>query len=251
MKLTAKLKKMIIAHAKKEYPRECCGVIVDGKYMACRNIAENNDQFEICPKDLANAEDFGEIQIYVHSHPNAGTRASDLDLQQIELHGKPWIICAYPDIEFQIYEPSGYVAPLVGRNFHHGWQDCYSLVRDFYNRELGIKLENFERKDKWWEDPNHKSLYIDNFTNSGFYEVSEQQYGDMIVCKVGRTAHPNHAVIWLGNNGQFKSEYSDACVGSTLILHHLYNRKSIREIFTQEWQERTVKILRHRDVKND
>ena len=251
MKLTAKLKKAISTHAKNEYPRECCGVVVGGKYIACMNISENNDQFEIDPKDLAKAEDSGEIQAYVHSHPDASGRASDLDMHQIEFHAKPWIICAYPDIEFEVYEPCGYKSPLVGRNFHHGWQDCYSLVRDFYSRELGTELANFERKDKWWEDPDHKSLYIENFADIGFYEVAEPQYGDMIVCKVGRTAHPNHAVIWLGSNSQLQSEQSEACVGSTLILHHLYNRKSIREIYTNEWRERTVKILRHRDVKND
>src|SRR5574344_1559537 len=145
MKLTAKLKKAIRSHAEECFPRECCGVIVNDQYIACRNIAENDHQFEIHHKDLAKAEDLGEIQAYVHSHPNASARASEIDLIQIELHEKPWVICAYPDIEFQVYEPCGYKAPLVGRNYIHGIQDCYSIVRDFYERELGISLIDFER----------------------------------------------------------------------------------------------------------
>ena len=250
MKLTAKLKKAILTHAEQCFPRECCGVIVSDKYIACRNVAESDQQFEMHPEDLAKAEDLGEIQAYVHSHPNASAQASELDLHQIELHEKPWVICALPDVEFQIHEPFGYKASLVGRDFYHGWQDCYALIRDFYSRELNIELLNFERDDRWWESKDHASLYLDNYENAGFYEVGEPQYGDMLICKVGRTEHPNHAVVWLGDNGALKSEQTEACIGSTLILHHLYERKSVREIFGQQWSERVVKIVRHRDVKN-
>lgn len=40
-----------MAHADECYPLECCGVIVDKQYIACRNIAEQSDQFEIHPED--------------------------------------------------------------------------------------------------------------------------------------------------------------------------------------------------------
>ena len=157
MNLKANLTKAIQVHAEQCFPLECCGVIVNDTYIACRNIAENDQQFEIHHKDLAKAEDLGEIQAYVHSHPNASAQASELDLHQIELHEKPWVICALPDIEFQIHQPFGYKAPLVGRDFYHGWQDCYALIRDFYSRELGIHLMNFERGDRWWESKDHAS----------------------------------------------------------------------------------------------
>ncbi len=251
MKLTAKLKKAILAHAEQCFPRECCGVVVSGKYIECRNIAKDQHQFEIHHEDLASAEDAGEIQAYVHSHPNASAQASELDLIQIELHEKPWVICALPDVEFQIYAPCGYQTPLIGRNYHHGWQDCYSIVRDFYKRELGIDLMDFERDDDWWNQQDHQSLYLDNFEKAGFYEVGEPQHGDMLICKVGRTEHPNHAILWLGDQWQLKSEETDACFGGPLILHHPYGRKSIREIFGQQWQERVVKIVRHRDVEKN
>ncbi|MDA4973017.1 phage tail protein, partial [Acinetobacter baumannii] len=37
------------------------------------------------------------------------------------------------------------------------------------------------------------------------------------------------------------------CIGNTLILHQLHGRKSIREIYGQQWANKTVKILRHKD----
>lgn len=248
MKLSAKLKKDIHLHAAEMYPVECCGVIVNNSYIRCTNISTHQDQFEIDPMDLAQAEDVGEIQAYVHSHPNASAKASEFDLIQIELHKKPWVICAYPDIEFQLYQPSGYQVPLIGRNYHHGWQDCYSLVRDFYQREYNIALPDFERMDRWWESAENASLYLDNFSKAGFSEVTDLQYGDVLLCRVGRTEHVNHAVIWLGDHASLKSEQTEPCVGSTLILHHPYNRKSVREVFGQQWQERVVKIVRHKDA---
>ena len=245
MKLTAKLKKAIQAHAAEVYPSECCGVIVNKEYISCRNISDHKDQFEIHHEDLVKAEDLGEIQAYVHSHPNASARASEIDLIQIELHQKPWVICAYPDVEFQMYEPCGYKAPLVGRNYIHGMQDCYSIVRDFYERELGIKLIDFEREDAWWESKDNKSLYLDGFGEAGFVEVSDMQYGDVLLCRVGRTEHVNHAVIWLGNQTELKSEQTESCVGSSIILHHPYGRKSVREVFGSQWQERVAKVVRY------
>lgn len=245
MKLTAKLKKAIQAHAAKVYPSECCGVIVNKQYIPCRNSSDNKDQFEIHPEDLAKAEDMGEIQAYVHSHPNASARTSELDLIQIELHQKPWVICAYPDIEFQVYEPCGYKAPLVGRNYIHGIQDCFSIVRDFYQRELGIYIPDYERQDLWWESKENKSLYLDGFGEAGFVEVSDMQYGDVLLCRVGRTEHVNHAVIWLGDQTELKSEQTESCVGSSIILHHPYGRKSVREIFGLQWQERVAKVVRY------
>ena len=248
MKLSAKLKKSIHLHAAEMYPEECCGVIVNKEYIRCRNISQQKDSFEIHHEDLANAEDLGEIQAYVHSHPDATTRASDLDLHQIELHQKPWVICAYPDLDFALYEPCGYTFPLIGRNYHHGWQDCFAIVRDFYRRELSINIPDFERVDRWWESAENASLYLDNFGKAGFVEVNNMQYGDVLLCRIGRTEHVNHAVIWLGDHGILKSEQSAPCVGSALILHHPYERKSVREIFGQQWQERVAKVVRH--VKN-
>lgn len=245
MKLTAKLKKAIQTHAAECFPLECCGLIVNNTYVPCRNISDNKDQFEIHHKDLAKAEDTGEIQAYVHSHPNASARASEIDLLQIELHQKPWVICAYPDIEFQVYEPCGYKAPLVGRNYIHGIQDCYSIVRDFYERELGVYLPDYEREDAWWEFKESKSLYLDGFGEAGFIEVNDLQYGDVMLCRVGRTEHVNHAIIWLGDQTELKSEQTEACVGSSIILHHPYGRKSVREVFGRQWQERVVKVVRY------
>lgn len=253
MRLSKSLKNDILNHALQCYPKECCGVIVGKNYIPCENIATDNEQFEINPVELAKIEEQGEIIAYVHSHPDASAKASELDLKQIELHGKTWVICGFyqnglsDDVEFIVYKPTGYQVPLLGRDFYHGWQDCYALIRDFYQRELNIELLDFERQDLWWENKDNPSLYLENFAKTGFYEVDFDtiQYGDVILCRVGRTEHVNHALIWLGDKWALQSEQVEPCVGNTLILHHPYERKSVREIFGQNWLKRMVKVVRH------
>ncbi len=256
MRLTKSLKADILSHALDCYPAECCVVIVGGKYLPCINTAKGNEQFVICPKDFAKAESIGDIQAIVHSHPDGGVLPSDLDKLQIELHGVPWVIVAvskqdYADEPaFGIYKPCGYRPPLLGRNYIHGVQDCYAIVRDFYSRELGIIINDYERTDAWWEDASHEPLYEKHFAKEGFIAVDMQdvRYGDVLLCRLGRTHHINHAVIWLGDNGALKSETTEPCVGNALILHHPYGRQSVREIFGKGWADRVALVVRHHSL---
>ena len=245
--LTRVLKRAIRTHADSEHPKECCGVIVEGKYYQCRNVASNSDgEAQIHPDDIREFD--GKIEAYVHSHPNASSRASQADLVQMEFFGKPYIIVGQDPEDFSIYHPSGYQAPLIGRKFFHGVLDCYSLVKDFYERELGINIPDFDRQDKWWEDPSNESLYIQNFKKAGFIEVDDMQYGDVIITTVGNTVHPNHALIYLASNGKLKSEDSTEVMASSLVLHHMYGRKSLREIYGDQWKAKTNIVVRHKEL---
>ncbi|MPW86907.1 phage tail protein, partial [Moraxella catarrhalis] len=52
MRLTKTIKEAIHAHAKICYPAECCGLIIDGQYYPCDNVAVNpTEHFEIDPID--------------------------------------------------------------------------------------------------------------------------------------------------------------------------------------------------------
>ena len=84
----------IMAHAEAEYPNECCGLVVQNgrkqRYVPCRNLApEPTEQFSLSPEDYAEAEDSGDIVAIVHSHPDATTQPSQLDLAQCDLSQLP------------------------------------------------------------------------------------------------------------------------------------------------------------------
>lgn len=252
MILNEAIKYDIITHAEQCFPNECCGVVVNDKYIPCRNDSTDPlNTFKINQLDMDRAEDLGQIQAYVHSHPNGSARPSDYDKLKIELFEKPWIICSFPDCDFTENYPNGYRAPLIGRNFYHGWQDCFSLIRDFYSRELSIDIPDFERKDKWWDDKDAPSLYVDNFSSEGFIQVNIEniQYGDVMLFSI-RSPHTNHAAIYLGSNDQLKSEESQKCVGSAIMLHHLYGKLSNRELISSFWLDRLTHVVRFKGKDN-
>lgn len=243
--LTKKIKADIIAHAIREYPRECCGVIVDKVYLPCVNIAADDAQFEINPVDLVSASEQGEIRAYVHSHPDGSCEPSIPDRIQMGLHGLPWVITN--GIDTVSHEPKKFTAPLLGREYYHGLQDCYSLVKDYYERELDIILGDYERTDAWWESADSKPLYLDNFKKEGFIEVGNIKKHDLILCRLGRTEHINHALVFV-DDGVLKSEQTDRVVGNGLVLHHPYNRQSVRELYGEQWQRRAAVVIRHKSL---
>ncbi|OAV15471.1 C40 family peptidase [Moraxella catarrhalis] len=260
MKLTKQLKADIISHAFDCYPAECCGLIIDGQYYPCDNVAPNpTEHFEIDPQNMLEMQDIGEIQAIVHSHPNGNAEPSEVDRVQMGVHGIDWVICGFgyhadgeQYFNIKCHKPKVYQAPLLGREYHHGVQDCYSLVRDYYSRELDIHLPDFERADAWWEHENHEPLYEKNFTKAGFIKVQDKndlQKHDVILCRVGRTHHVNHALIYVGD-GKLTSETTPDCVGNALILHHPHGGLSVREIYGDNWQRRTAMVVRHERLNN-
>ena len=93
------------AHAAREAPREACGVLVAGRYIACRNIAGNPEQdFVLNPVDYARAALTGKIEAIVHSHPQGGP-ASEADLAACRHTRVPWHIYLIPSDEWLTIGP--------------------------------------------------------------------------------------------------------------------------------------------------
>lgn len=256
MRLTKSLKADIEQHARACYPNECCGVIAQNiangeiSYIRLDNVAhDKKSHFEIDPIAYIELEQSFSIKAIVHSHPDGEPLPSDVDKAQMGLHGIDWVICGFGDdyCDIRRHKPKSYISPLLGRDYHHGVQDCYSLVRDYYKRELDITLPDFARTDDWWEDENHEPLYENNFKKAGFVKVDDLQQHDVILCRVGRTHHVNHALVYLGD-GKLKSEKTTPVVGDSLVIHHPHGRLSVREIYGENWQKRTALIVRHKDL---
>lgn len=168
-----------------------------------------------------------------HSHPNLPAEPSQADMVACEASGLPWFILSFPSGQWHETQPSGYIAPLVGRAWAHGVLDCYSVIRDWYRAERGIDLPNFDRFDEWWK--RGQSLYLDNFDSAGFealgaVQSQDMEVGDVLLMQVASPV-PNHAAIYLGDG---------------LILHHLQGRLSSRDVYGGYWQKITTHILRHR-----
>jgi len=92
-------------HALEMAPKECCGVVVDGQYWRCRNIADNpEDDFILDPRDYAVARTFGPIQAIVHSHPKGGN-ASEADLKAQQQTRLVWHVFSIPENRWSTINP--------------------------------------------------------------------------------------------------------------------------------------------------
>jgi len=219
------------AHARDEFPKESCGLIVGDEYVRCFNYAVDplND-FKIAPEIFVRASEKGEVRAVVHSHPNGPLHPTRTDMQSQIDTALPWIIIPLDDERVGppiIWGDQVPMAPLIGRQFMHGVADCYTLVRDCFR--LGrdgmaaqdmpdwpyppIELPEFPRDDDWWNLG--QNLYEDALAPLGFKPISVDQVrpGDGFLMKV-RSDKLNHAGVVVGND---------------LILHHLPTRLSRRE----------------------
>jgi proteasome lid subunit RPN8/RPN11 len=234
MKLTHAMCLEILEHAKREDPRECCGLIavVKGRrrYFPCRNIANTPDEhFVLSGEDYAATEDEGEIIAIVHSHPATNPAPSAADQVACEKSGLPWFIVNPKTEGWGYCEPNGFELPYVGREFVFGVVDCYTLCRDWYRKELRLDLGDYQRRDQFWE--RNENLYVDNFRSEGFRKIpfDELQYGDALLMHLGSSL-PNHAAIYIGNQQ---------------ILHHVQKRLSSRDVLGSYYMKNTAMVLRH------
>jgi proteasome lid subunit RPN8/RPN11 len=225
----------LAAHAADCMPDECCGLVVRTPagltYRPCANAAPAGsapDCFVIQPGDWAAAEDLGEIVAVCHSHPNADANPSEVDLVMCQRSGLPWFIVGYPSQVIKVVQPDGYQAPLVGRSFAHGVLDCYTLLRDYYERVLQITLPDYPRSDNWWRAG--QDLYRAQFASAGFIQVDGPPcLHDVLLMQVHSDVL-NHAAVYLGDGK---------------MLHHLHSRLSCEDVYGGYWERHTGMVLRH------
>jgi proteasome lid subunit RPN8/RPN11 len=93
-------------HAVEQSPKEACGVVVDGHYWRCRNIADDPQQdFVMDPRDYAAASFYGKVEAIVHSHPLGGP-ASECDRRSCTGTKKLWHIWSMPEKQWSTINPS-------------------------------------------------------------------------------------------------------------------------------------------------
>lgn len=110
-----------------------------------------------------------------------------------------------------------------------GQQDCYSLLRNYCADVYGLKLPNYARPDRFWEDPN-LDLY-GRFREHGFVEIMDGhiEIGDALLMQI-RTPINSHAALVVADN---------------LVLHHLPGQLSSVDRMRPRYTTLANVILRH------
>jgi proteasome lid subunit RPN8/RPN11 len=109
LRLSLSMHDQIIDHARRESPRECCGVIVgpSGEFRELHeltNIYEGVDFYEPEPNELfriyREADDRGwEFSAIYHSHPVSIAYPSKRDVEYAGWPDSVYIICSLEDLE--------------------------------------------------------------------------------------------------------------------------------------------------------
>ena len=113
-----------LKHAKKENPKEACGLLLNIKgkerYFPCGNLSLTSNQcFILDPEDYVKADNLGDIIGIVHSHPKTPPNPSQADLVSCEKSGLIWHIVNPETETWTTFRPSGYKPPFYGREW--GW----------------------------------------------------------------------------------------------------------------------------------
>ncbi len=213
-----------LVHAKDQDPKESCGLLLNirgkEKYFACKNLSTwANQCFIIDPEDYVKGSDLGDIIAIIHSHPTTQPIASEADKISCEETNLPWYIINPKTEQWGSYKPTGYKAPLIGRQWVWGVTDCWALVRDWYKQELGITLRDWERPitpEEFIANP----MFVKCADATGFKELRPQEKlenGDLLFMSI-MTTGLNHVAIFLDGD----------------VLHHLADRISCKEPYN-EW----------------
>jgi proteasome lid subunit RPN8/RPN11 len=227
-------------HALRSYPAEACGVLCGAVYVPCHNAAETPlRDFRISAKELAQIRaQHGKVTAVLHSHPYQANAApqhppewpSGADMENWIKSRKPWGIaaCDGEGVSKLLWLDDGDPEPLIGREFVWGVNDCYSLIRDWYRQERGIKLKNFARHWKFWE--RGAALYEDNFGAAGFVavEASQVQVGDVVLMRYGTRTSAHGGIV----------------TGTDQLLHHLWHKQSGYDSL-HKWERLVTKYLHY------
>ncbi len=233
--LTDKIKSEIKEFSLTNREEESCGVLVSiGDEVITyksKNISFHKSKHAILnPLDYIRAAKLGKIIAHFHSQPCGAPSFTDY-LNAIN-HNIYSIIYSIKRDIFYIIEPK--LKDYLDLDYQCGISDCYTLVREYFNKELNIKLNDYNREDNWWK--NSPNLILENFKKEGGIPVS---FGDI---------RPNDVIVFNVNNipGHF-SIY----IGSGLILHHPFEEKSIISEISEPLKKRICMVIRHKDLFNE
>lgn len=239
MNIPFETQEAIKAHAIATFPNECCGLIIDDKFVPTENVSLSPTETFTIQKDVfAAAMISGKLQAVIHSHCITPAHTSRFDPRQPSgadmkswlATNIPWGIVATNGTEASeiLWMDDSVIAPLHGRDFIHGVHDCYAIIRDYFRTELNILLPNYARGMEWWDKG--EDLYSQNFKEAGFYEISEAE-ADVNDCCLFQVKSPviNHAAVITGQDE---------------ILHHLFHRLSGPDRL-DKWRKSIVKYVRY------
>lgn len=198
-------------HILKEYPKEACGFILkDDTVVIIENLSEEpTKNFRIAAEHFA--KHAGNIEYIYHSHCRDRKRPSPIDLRtpsKEDLEGQ-----ISTDVKWLIFACDGFYTgtPLelprtpsdkyIDRPFIWYVNDCYTMVQDYYQFELGIQLAP-GKIFHFYEVRKQPAVFSQFIEEYGFKEITTDiplENGDLFIIDNSGYSE-NHLMIY--HNGK-------------------------------------------------
>ncbi len=127
---------------------------------------------------------------------------------------------------------------LLGVPFVDGREDCFWLMREFFQDNFGLEIPNFARPTGWWD--HGANLFMDHYAELGFAPVNLHPRlwtPGMVLLMAINSKVANHGAILLPNSQ---------------ILHTLPGGLSRVESYNRPlYRDTTVAVLQHPRVVYD
>lgn len=207
--LTEKQRSQIELAALDVYPNEMCGFLLADEFIPVHNVHDDPaHNFTLDPRQYARYA--REIIAIVHSHTRDKKEHRLFDLRTPsyqDMIGQkrsnvPWLIVGTEGLS--VSEPLQF--PRVPNNHYLQreflWfiNDCYTLVQDWYQFELGIELRDYELIGDYSDIRNIDDVFEPYINDYGFVdiELDDIQRGDLILLDNGGFKN-NHLGIFTGS----------------------------------------------------
>lgn len=229
--------KKIAEHAESLPEEEVCGFIyLDRLLNPCvsREVNESQDKknfFSISPSRILSLENI--IGVY-HSHPEGTAEPSKFDREMSEEMCMPFLVYSNKNKDFWLHYPDSYVAPkLTGRPFVRGFYQCYTLIKDYFQIELGDK-ESYSNHNYW---PDFKgssaNKYLLGVLSKRYTRIKNKEIKKHDVLIFETSSPTVHAGMYKGDN---------------LFYHHFAFQLSGLQEFNEKWQRRVKYVFRHNSL---
>lgn len=209
---------------------EMCGIVVllnnELKVIGITNSHQNPvNNFKLNEIEYALAEDLSDEVICIfHSHINK-KGPSFFDKFNCNIHKIDYTIYDIFNDKFYFLKPKD--IDYINKKFEIGMSDCYSLVRDYYREEFGIKLRNYYRDRSWFIG--EKNLFDELFLECGFKKVDSLKPNDCILFKIKNKKYSDHIGIYIDNN--------------TFLHHPIKGNSEIKKL--DDYKDKINYFIRH------
>lgn len=234
MTISDTIKQNIRSHAL-EFPNsEVCGLIINGDVARCRNISTKPEKhFQISPKDFVFYSEFGNIEGYYHSHISNNSWSS-FDRIMASSIKYPSILYIKPKDLFEIKEP---FEDYLNRSFSLSKNDCFTLIRDYFNNEYSYNISFYNYSDNW---SNIDSNIILNNLSKEKFEIIYKGH----LFKKNIDFLRENDIILIGTIGDKSFKHICLYLGNNMILHHPRNGNSLVCEYDNKYKRLTKCICR-------